>query len=617
MSSMCTKASGSRRLAGVAMGVVDRHLPDTRGKVTGNLPERRLDAEQDVGDRGARHDARMPRVHDRVGVSENRFDRERPAGENHDDHRLAGALDGADQVHLVAGQVDVGARVRFAGKNRFLAEEQHRRVRAAGRGHGIGECSGRSAARRLHRAHVTDRDVRTRDFPDRLQRRPAERRIAVEDPGAELLVRVVGHRPDHRERAQRLHARAAARALRFCSSTRLCVVSFRASARFCALATAGNAAGSVTVRSNSPSRNFTRSTLRTAASSVRLVDALLGQQRRQVIAVGRARHLHVDAGAQRLERGVLLAGGEAMHDHVDDRFPVADDEARELPFVPQHGPQQETVARCGDAVDVAEGGHEGGDARIDRRLEGRHVDVAQVDLGDADVAVVTPAFARAVADEMLGASRDRARPGQVVALEAADRRDAEHRRRGTDPRRSSRRCAPSADRATRRSSARTSSSRPDAAASSAAMRAPCCTRSGFQAAAWPSGIGSTVLKPWMTSRPISRGMPRRLSCTAMRCSSLTVATSTALSTEPTLPALTAARSLSEILPSSAFTCVSWPIFSADRHLAEQPFDAFVDRSATRLGARGRVHACQQGHRAQERPSAPAENGSHRHDFALQ
>ena len=36
---------------------------------------------------------------------------------------------------------------------------------------------------------------------------------------------------------------------------------------------------------------------------------------------------------------------------------------------------------------------------------------------------------------------------------------------------------------------------PDFAASSAAIRAPCLTTSGFQVAAWPSGIGITVLKP--------------------------------------------------------------------------------------------------------------------------
>ena len=205
--------------------------------------------------------------------------------------------------------------------------------------------------------------------------------IAVEDPGAELLVRIVGHRPDHRERAQR-RARERQHVIAILQQ-------HQALRRELPCQRQVLRARHRRERSGVRDRALEQSQPELHAQHVAhrriergLVDALLGQQLGQVIAVRRARHLHVDAGTQRFERGVLLAGGKAMHDHVDDRFPVADDEARESPFVTQHGLHQEPVARRGHAVDVAEGGHEGRDARIHRRLEGRHVDVAQVDLGD-------------------------------------------------------------------------------------------------------------------------------------------------------------------------------------------------------------------------------------------
>jgi hypothetical protein len=103
---------------------------------------------------------------------------------------------------------------------------------------------------------------------------------------------------------------------------------------------------------------------------------------------------------------------------------------------------------------------------------------------------------------------------------------------------------------------------PAAAASSAATRAPCLTRPGFQLAACPSGNGMTVLKPWMTSRPTSNGMPRRLSSTAMRCNSFTSAGSTWLRTEPMRPSRRASRSASGAPGPSALTWFIWPIFSA-------------------------------------------------------
>lgn len=90
---------------------------------------------------------------------------------------------------------------------------------------------------------------------------------------------------------------------------------------------------------------------------------------------------------------------------------------------------------------------------------------------------------------------------------------------------------------------RTPFERVSAADTSASLRAT----SGSKDAAWASGIGNVVQKPWMTSRPNSSGMPSRDSSTAIRCSALVCAAPWMLSTEPSRPARAAAS-----------MCAVWP-----------------------------------------------------------
>ncbi len=56
-----------------------------------------------------------------------------------------------------------------------------------------------------------------------------------------------------------------------------------------------------------------------------------------------------------------------------------------------------------------------------------------------------------------------------------------------------------------------------ARASAAATVWPASASSGSQLAATASGTGRIVLSPWITSKPNSSGMPRRVSSTAIRC----------------------------------------------------------------------------------------------------
>ena len=58
---------------------------------------------------------------------------------------------------------------------------------------------------------------------------------------------------------------------------------------------------------------------------------------------------------------------------------------------------------------------------------------------------------------------------------------------------------------------------PSAAASTAASRAERLPVAGSKVEASASGIGNMVRWPWTTSKPISSGIPRRDSSTAMRC----------------------------------------------------------------------------------------------------
>ena len=61
----------------------------------------------------------------------------------------------------------------------------------------------------------------------------------------------------------------------------------------------------------------------------RAVDAAMGTWPRsisalQVVEVGSADHLHIDAGADGFRGGLRGIGGEAVRNHLDDRFVVAD-----------------------------------------------------------------------------------------------------------------------------------------------------------------------------------------------------------------------------------------------------------------------------------------------------
>ena len=186
-----------RRLAAILLAVIDRNLAHDAREGRRQLSGGRFDTEDDIRKRRSAHRSRVPGVQDCVDLVDNVGERQRPASENHRDHRLPGSSDATHELGLVAGQIDVGPRMRFAGEYRFFAEEQQRRVTFAGGARGNIELVIGAAARVFHRPHYVQVHVDTCKIPDCLQRRHAQALIAIKDPRAELLVRRVGERTDH------------------------------------------------------------------------------------------------------------------------------------------------------------------------------------------------------------------------------------------------------------------------------------------------------------------------------------------------------------------------------------------------------------------------------------
>ena len=110
------------RPAGRLVVVVDRHLADVAREGHRQLAAGVDLAEEHVGDPVARLDAAEPGLEDRRRSGVDLDQRQRAPVEQHDRERLAGRLDRVDQLLLLAGQVEVGARLGLAAHLARLAE---------------------------------------------------------------------------------------------------------------------------------------------------------------------------------------------------------------------------------------------------------------------------------------------------------------------------------------------------------------------------------------------------------------------------------------------------------------------------------------------------------------
>ena len=415
---------GCGRLARILVGIVDGNLAHQPGKRDGQFPRRRFDTEQDVRNGRPAHGAGVPGVYERVDMLEDVLDGQWPARKNECDDRLAGLPQGAHQVDLGAGQIDVCARVRLARQDGLLAEKDDHGVGRPGSRKGFGKATGIEAAAGFNRAYEVDIDPVAHRLPNRLQRCLTESRVPVEYPGPQLLVGLIGERPDDRDRIQfiRIQRQGAALVLeqyealqrRFAGHREVFVVGQRG--KFSGIRIRVLEQAEIEL----DAKNFTDQLIDAFDADLAVFDKL-----RQVLRIRAAHHLHVHARGDRLARRIPAVCREPVISELVDRVPVADHEAVEIPLVAQYVLHQEPVAAGGNPVQVAERRHQCRHTRVDRRLERRQVDVTQFVLGDVGGVVVPPRFAGAVTGKMLGAGRNGPGRRQVVALIAFDHGDGE------------------------------------------------------------------------------------------------------------------------------------------------------------------------------------------------
>ena len=143
------------------------------------------------------------------------------------------------------------------------------------------------------------------------------------------------------------------------------------------------------------------------------------ERHRQAVGVGAGHHVDVDAGLEGEGGGGGNIGGDSMRHQLGDGVVVADVDAVEAPASAHQVLQHGAVGRHRHALEIGEGGHEGGAAGIDRRLEGRQVGFVEGALGDFHLGVVAAGQHGAVGGQVLGGGGDGVGGGEVRSLEAA------------------------------------------------------------------------------------------------------------------------------------------------------------------------------------------------------
>ena len=226
-----------------------------------------------------------------------------------------------------------------------------------------------------------------------------------------------------------------------------------------------------------------------------------------------------------------------------------------------------------------------GDAGVDGRLERPQVQVAQGVLADADRVVVAAAGGEAVAGEVLGARGEPVGVARVVALEAAHERGGEAAR---EHRRLAERLGDPAP-ARLLGDVDHRGERPrdpvDGGLAGRDRARPPRRGRGRRRPRGRAGSGTTVRWPWMTSRPKSSGMPRRLPSTAWRwaASMLPTRTPSSRSLPPVAPErvearadAAGARSLGVGLGVDVGDLVGLADLLGQGHLGHEQVDALLD-----------------------------------------
>ena len=107
------------------MVVIDRNLPFRTRKADRQTRRRVVRAEQHIGDGVAGLAAQPPGVENRLRMLGSPVEDQRPAGIDQHDDRLAGGMQGLDQIFLHAGQTDPGAALGLAAHAGAFANADH------------------------------------------------------------------------------------------------------------------------------------------------------------------------------------------------------------------------------------------------------------------------------------------------------------------------------------------------------------------------------------------------------------------------------------------------------------------------------------------------------------
>src|SRR6266404_5138596 len=107
---------------------IERNLPDGSRKRNSQFTAWIVIPEQDIGDRCSALRAGKPSFNNAGHVLIDPIDAHRPAINQNHDNRFSGRVDCLDQIELMAGQIETGARCALADRPHRIAQNHHREV---------------------------------------------------------------------------------------------------------------------------------------------------------------------------------------------------------------------------------------------------------------------------------------------------------------------------------------------------------------------------------------------------------------------------------------------------------------------------------------------------------
>ena len=152
---------------------------------------------------------------------------------------------------------------------------------------------------------------------------------------------------------------------------------------------------------------------------------LLGQAFEESI----THHFHIHSGIHRQSGCFFVVGGKSMGYHLPGRIPVCHYQSVEAPFITKYIPQNKLVSGRRHSIVIIERSHESSRTCFGRRLKRRQINIAQTAFRNKGRVIVTSSLCCSITDKVLGASGNRSRIVQRIALETFHHSRSHHRRK--------------------------------------------------------------------------------------------------------------------------------------------------------------------------------------------